>query len=100
MPTQLDNPREYQDIFHWAETQKDGSIPSFATRKNDPYEVSLRPSYSSTLADARLSQYQPGFGNSFASEAVPGENALKSVASAKHLTEVMWDDRNHPTRTE
>jgi homogentisate 1,2-dioxygenase len=100
MPTQLDNPREYQDIFHWAETQKDGSVPSFATRKNDPYEVSLRPSYSSILADARLSQYQPGFGNSFESEAVPGENAPKSVASAKHLTEVMWDDRNYPTRTE
>jgi homogentisate 1,2-dioxygenase len=42
MATKLDNPREYQDIFHWAETQKDGAIPSFGTRKNDPYEVSLR----------------------------------------------------------
>lgn len=39
MPTQLDNPKEYQDIFHWAETQKDGTIPSFGTRKNDPYDV-------------------------------------------------------------
>jgi len=39
MPTSLDNPKEYQDIFHWAETQKDGSIPSFGVRKNDPYEV-------------------------------------------------------------
>lgn len=40
MPVPLDNPKEYQQIFHWAETQKDGTIPSFATRKNDPYEVS------------------------------------------------------------
>ena len=24
----------------WAETQKDGTVPSFATRKNDPYEES------------------------------------------------------------
>lgn len=39
MPGSLSNPKEYQDIFHWAETQKDGSVPSFATRKNDPYEV-------------------------------------------------------------
>lgn len=39
MPTQVADPREYQDIFHWAETQKDGTIPSFAVRKNDPYEV-------------------------------------------------------------
>jgi homogentisate 1,2-dioxygenase len=52
MPTQLDNPREYQDIFHWAETQKDGSVPSFATRKNDPYEVSLL-CMSFTLANIR-----------------------------------------------
>lgn len=41
MPTPLEDPKEYQNIFHWAETQKDGSIPSFATRKNDPYEVGL-----------------------------------------------------------
>jgi homogentisate 1,2-dioxygenase len=45
---------EYQKIFHWTDTQKDGSIPSFATRKTDPYE------------------YSPGFGNSFESEAIPG----------------------------
>jgi homogentisate 1,2-dioxygenase len=32
--------KEYQKIFHWAETQKDGTIPSFNKRKNDPYEVS------------------------------------------------------------
>ncbi|KUJ11587.1 homogentisate 1,2-dioxygenase-like protein [Mollisia scopiformis] len=44
----------YQDIFHWAETQKDGAIPSFAVRKNDPYE------------------YLSGFNNSFESEAIPG----------------------------
>ncbi|KAF2144755.1 uncharacterized protein K452DRAFT_325232 [Aplosporella prunicola CBS 121167] len=53
-PTQLNDPAEYQKIFHWAETQKNGTIPSFATRKNDPY------------------QYQPGFNNFFESEAVPG----------------------------
>ncbi|KAH8425043.1 putative homogentisate 1,2-dioxygenase [Aspergillus melleus] len=50
----LSDPQEYQKIFHWAETQKDGAIPSFSTRRNDPYE------------------YQSGFGNSFMSEAVPG----------------------------
>lgn len=54
MPTSLSSPHEYQDIFHWAETQKDGSIPSFAVRKNDPYK------------------YMPGFNNHFESEAVPG----------------------------
>lgn len=37
----LSDPQEYQKIFHWAETQKDGTIPSFATRRNDPYEVRL-----------------------------------------------------------
>lgn len=40
MPEQLQDPKEYQNIFHWAETQRDGAIPSFGTRKNDPYEVS------------------------------------------------------------
>jgi len=54
MPTQVTDPEEYQNIFHWAETQKDGLIPSFAVRKNDPYE------------------YQAGFNNSFESEAIPG----------------------------
>lgn len=39
MTRELTNPKEYQDIFHWASTQEDGSVPSFATRKNDPYEV-------------------------------------------------------------
>ncbi|KPM44064.1 Homogentisate 1,2-dioxygenase [Neonectria ditissima] len=50
----LSRPDEYQDIFHWAETQKDGTVPSFALRKNDPYE------------------YLPGFNNNFESEAIPG----------------------------
>lgn len=45
---------DYQKIFHWAETQQEGKVPSFGTRKNDPYK------------------YQAGFGNSFSSEAVPG----------------------------
>ncbi|TVY58380.1 Homogentisate 1,2-dioxygenase [Lachnellula cervina] len=54
MPATLSNPKEYQDIFHWAETQQDGKVPTFSTRKNDPYE------------------YQTGFNNEFASEAVPG----------------------------
>jgi hypothetical protein len=39
----LADPKEYQKIFHWAETQKDGSIPSFATRRNDPYKVCANP---------------------------------------------------------
>ncbi|KAH7336479.1 putative homogentisate 1,2-dioxygenase [Rhexocercosporidium sp. MPI-PUGE-AT-0058] len=45
---------DYENIFHWAETQQDGEIPSFKLRQNDPYE------------------YQGGFGNTFESEAVPG----------------------------
>ncbi|POR33568.1 Homogentisate 1,2-dioxygenase [Tolypocladium paradoxum] len=45
---------DYQKIFHWAETQKDGTEPSFALRENDPYE------------------YLPGFNNHFESEAIPG----------------------------
>jgi homogentisate 1,2-dioxygenase len=44
MSVQLSDSREYQNIFHWAETQKDGTIPSFAVRKNDPYEVVMQPS--------------------------------------------------------
>jgi homogentisate 1,2-dioxygenase len=43
MPEALSNAKEYQDIFHWAETQKDGAVPSFATRRNDPYEVNANP---------------------------------------------------------
>lgn len=39
----LSDPQEYQKIFHWAETQKDGTIPSFNTRRNDPYEVRRFP---------------------------------------------------------
>jgi len=41
----LSDPQEYQKIFHWAETQKDGAIPSFNTRKNDPYEVNYLIGY-------------------------------------------------------
>jgi homogentisate 1,2-dioxygenase len=41
MPGEVGRAENYQDIFHWAETQKDGAIPSFAVRKNDPYEVSI-----------------------------------------------------------
>lgn len=33
--------KEYQDIFHWAETQQDGAVPSFSKRRNDPYEVRI-----------------------------------------------------------
>lgn len=88
MPTTLSNAREYQDIFHWAETQKDGSVPSFATRKNDPYEVrryynsfvqqrltdcSITPV--STTSNSRVQKHTnllPLIPSSFASEAVPG----------------------------
>lgn len=60
----LSDPHEYQKIFHWAETQKDGAIPSFNTRRNDPYEVCvLFVSY--TAATANVPQYQSGFGNSY-----------------------------------
>ncbi|KAN0106012.1 putative homogentisate 1,2-dioxygenase [Hyaloscypha variabilis] len=53
-PARTTDEVDYQKIFHWAETQEDGEIPAFATRKNDPYE------------------YQAGFGNQLVSEAVPG----------------------------
>lgn len=39
MTANLADPKEYQNIFHWAETQQSGAIPSFGLRKNDPYEV-------------------------------------------------------------
>ncbi|KAH0364096.1 homogentisate 1,2-dioxygenase-like protein, partial [Aureobasidium melanogenum] len=93
----LDRPDEYQKIFHWAETQKDGAVPSFATRKNDPYE------------------YQAGFNNHFESEAVPGtiprgQNSPRCVrfglyaeqmtASAfvapRHLNKNAWLYRSRP----
>ncbi|RDW79986.1 putative homogentisate 1,2-dioxygenase-1 [Coleophoma cylindrospora] len=45
MPAPGNSP-DYQNIFHWAETQKDGTIPSFA--------------------------YMCGFNNHFESEAIPG----------------------------
>jgi hypothetical protein len=63
MTAKLSNPREYQEIFHWAETQQDGAIPSFGLRKNDPYEVSLKQT---DLVDRIVdieSQYQSGFDN-------------------------------------
>ncbi|KAH8595665.1 putative homogentisate 1,2-dioxygenase [Bisporella sp. PMI_857] len=91
-------PIKYQDIFHWAETQKDGAVPSFGTRKNDPYE------------------YQSGFNNTFASEAVPGtppqgQNSPRNVrfglyaeqmiASAfvapRHLKKKAWLYRARPS---
>lgn len=61
MPASTSKGEDYQKIFHWAETQKDGTIPSFAVRKNDPYEVCeeiLFPSPTLTMP-----QYQAGFGN-------------------------------------
>jgi len=41
MTATLSNPKEYQNILHWAETQQDGAVPSFGLRRNDPYQVSL-----------------------------------------------------------
>ncbi|RMZ79336.1 hypothetical protein DV737_g3421, partial [Chaetothyriales sp. CBS 132003] len=43
-----------EKIFHWAESQQDGSIPSFETRPNDRYKD------------------MAGFNNNFESEAIPG----------------------------
>lgn len=89
--------QDYQHIFHWASTQKDGAIPSFATRANDPY------------------QYQQGFNNNFESEAVPGtipkgQNSPRTIrfglyaeqmtASAfvapRHLNKKAWLYRARP----
>lgn len=69
MPSTADSqdPKEYQKIFHWAETQKDATIPSFNTRKNDPYKVCLRDTMNHRNAedDANGGQYQEGFGNQY-----------------------------------
>ncbi|KDN59845.1 putative homogentisate 1,2-dioxygenase [Colletotrichum sublineola] len=66
MAAQNLTPKDFQNAFHWAATQKDGTIPSFATRPNDPYT------------------YQPGFNNSFESEAIAGtiprgQNSPRSI---------------------
>ena len=53
----------------------------------------------SKLADVCFSQYQPGFGNSFESEAVPGENSSGVIFSFADLTEALWVIRDHPERT-
>lgn len=98
MPEALFDPKQYQNIFHWAETQQDGGVPSFGTRKNDPYD------------------YMPGFNNNFASEAVPGtiphgQNSPRKVrfglyaeqmtASAfvapRHLNKKAWLYRARPS---
>jgi hypothetical protein len=59
MPSTSDlaDPQEYQKIFHWAETQKNGTIPSFATRRNDPYKVcvSIKSMCSQLLTTASCS---------------------------------------------
>ncbi|KAJ4406285.1 hypothetical protein N0V91_004739 [Didymella pomorum] len=97
MSSSLQHPTEYQKIFHWAETQQDGKVPSFRTRKNDPYK------------------YMPGFNNHFESEAVPGtipqgQNSPRNVrfglyaeqmtASAfvapRHLNKKAWLYRARP----
>ncbi|KAI9822498.1 MAG: hypothetical protein M1827_000217 [Pycnora praestabilis] len=97
MSVKKDTTQDYQNIFHWAETQKDGTVPAFATRENDPYE------------------YQSGFGNTFESEAVPGtlpqgQNSPRNVrfglyaeqmtASAfvapRHLNRKAWLYRARP----
>jgi homogentisate 1,2-dioxygenase len=63
MPAQVTDPKDYQNIFHWAETQEDGAIPSFAVRKNDPYEVSCPGNHYHYHRIADRIQYQVGFGN-------------------------------------
>ena len=97
MSPTLDSSSSYQNIFHWAETQKDGAIPSFRTRQNDPYE------------------YLPGFNNSFESEAVPGtipqgQNSPRNVrfglyaeqmtgsafVAPRHLNKKAWLYRARP----
>jgi hypothetical protein len=97
MSTSPQDPTSYQNIFHWAETQKDGTIPSFRVRKNDPYT------------------YLSGFNNTHESEAVPGtipqgQNSPRNVrfglyaeqmtASAfvapRHLNKKAWLYRARP----
>ncbi|KAK6072220.1 homogentisate -dioxygenase [Seiridium cupressi] len=68
-------PKDFQKAFHWATTQQNGAIPSFATRPNDPYK------------------YQPGFGNLHESEAVPGvlprgQNSPRSIRFGLYAEQV------------
>lgn len=89
MVTMPSKPREYQDIFHWAETQQDGSVPSFGIRKNDPYKVQLHDEEPDKSTADPASSIKRGSitgnshfqqihlisstdSNSFTSEAVPG----------------------------
>lgn len=66
MPAPVSGGEDYQNIFHWAETQKDGAIPSFAVRKNDPYEVDFSTPHeerksltnTSTKRDSETSKYR------------------------------------------
>ncbi|GKT83784.1 LOW QUALITY PROTEIN: homogentisate 1,2-dioxygenase [Colletotrichum tofieldiae] len=66
MTAQTLDSNDFKNAFHWAATQKNGTIPSFATHPNDPYT------------------YQPGFNNSFESEAIAGtiprgQNSPRSI---------------------
>lgn len=88
MPAPTLKREDYQNIFHWAETQKEGTIPSFAVRKNDPYEVSIFiyiafnyyadmvsvPSrlWKSVSDFSRADLFHTNQTHSFESEAVPG----------------------------
>jgi homogentisate 1,2-dioxygenase len=94
---QYSSPDDFRKAFHWAETQQDGAVPSFATKPNDKY------------------QYQPGFNNSFESEAVPGtipkgQNSPRAIrfglyaeqmtgtpfTAPRHLNKRSWLYRSRP----
>lgn len=83
MPGQLTDPKEYQNIFHWAETQKDGAIPSFAVRKNDPYEVRKLPT-------GRL-QYPAPSANAYKNFSTKLDLAISEFLEATELS-TSWSD--------
>lgn len=65
MTASLSSLKEYQSIFHWAETQQNGAVPSFGLRKNDPYEVRCEKPDTIDYVIDNVQQYQSGFINRY-----------------------------------
>ncbi|EHK99030.1 putative Homogentisate 1,2-dioxygenase [Glarea lozoyensis 74030] len=69
MSSQKVNPEDYQKVFHWAETQQDGAVPSFALRKNDPIKLDLETTPRASNKRSWLYRVRPAV----AHEGFPGE---------------------------
>ncbi|KAI5285701.1 hypothetical protein KEM54_000362, partial [Ascosphaera aggregata] len=102
----------YQESFHWAETQKDGAIPSFATRKNDPYQYqsgfgipSLRKQYPGlclrgrTIPDVLVWDYTPKRNQTDLPDENDVENTFLPINPRVHVspTQLAWLPFDIPT---